>query len=173
MRLIVSVILGLFVQGCVAAVPASQYRLINEGAKYPPNRVFVNNISAVNVQVIEDARGAVKPEEVSLALKDALFKAGYLSSSAGKDSCALTATISKLDYPAVYFNLNLKATIKYEIRRLSDGKFLTSELVTIGHEVPFLDQSDSDERLRTAVAFAIGGNITHFLRKLSITLIES
>ena len=162
------VILLLTLQACVPAIPSTEFAPLNESGAYPANKSLKSKISLSGVVVRDESMGAVTVENVSAGLKVALRDAGYLNeTSIGK--YALTATVLKIDRPFMALDLNVKATIQYEIRRTKDSKVVVSEIVTIGHEIGFFEETDGTERLRMAIAKAISGNFTHFLRFLSIT----
>lgn len=172
-RIIFIILLPLVLQACVPAVPASEYSPTTEVLNYPSNKKLRAKIQNVEVVVRDEAYGAVTVEEVAKALNDALSRANYLNAAAGAKSYKLKATVSKIDYPALAFNMNVKATIQYELSNNKDGVVVFSENVTIGHEVGFFEASDGTERLRLGIAKAISGNITHFLRLLSVTQLNA
>jgi hypothetical protein len=166
------ILAALILQSCIAAVPAKDFAPTAEVLGYPPNKTFAGKLNFAQAIVTDEIYGALKAEHVSSALKDALASAGYLSALDKPALYTLTATVVEIDYPAISFSMNVKAIILYEIRRIKDAKLILSERVTIGHEVSFFEGDDGNQRLRIGMAKSIAGNITHFLRLLSVNKIK-
>lgn len=162
----------LLLQSCIAAVPAKNFAPTAEVLGYPANKTLAGKLILSKVIVTDEVYGALKAEEVSTAIKSALGAAGYMSSAEKPPVYSLTATVVEIDYPAISFSTNVKATIRYEIQRIKDAKPILSEQVTIGHEVGYFETDDADQRLRMGIAKSVGGNITHFLRYLSVNKIK-
>ncbi|MBX7145573.1 MAG: hypothetical protein K1X79_14070 [Oligoflexia bacterium] len=173
MKRIFLLLLPLILQACVPAVPASEYAPTSEVLSYPANKKLLSKLQGVDVVVQDAVHGAVAAEEVAKALNDALTHAQYLNPAATGSAYRLKATVIKIDYPALSFDLNVKATIRYELTRSGSANMAFAENVTIGHEIGFFEESDGTERLRKAIAKAISGNITHFLRLLSISKLNA
>jgi len=163
--LILSVLFVL--QGCLPPI-ANEKMLPQEGfyLTAPSNPALVKKITINSVFVKDNAMGSVTPDNFRSALSAAMSKAGYLADGlAGK--YLLDATLIKIERPFMGFTLNAKVTINYRILRAVDFVPIVDESVTIAHEIGFHQEPDADQRLSRAIAEAIGGNITHFLRILS------
>ncbi|MCB0338676.1 MAG: hypothetical protein KDD53_03680 [Bdellovibrionales bacterium] len=155
--------------GCVPAVASKDFAPTQEVLQYPANKKFVGKLARGEVTVKDDVMGAINASNVSDALNLALNDAHYLSPASVAPIYRLDVSVLEIDRPFIALDLNVKATMHYTITRISDGQVVFNEQVTIGHEVPFFSEADANERLRKAIAKAISGNITHFLRLLSIS----
>lgn len=160
----------LLLNACIAAIPAKDLTATDVSAIYPIQKAFQNALCTekVNVEIVDDVMGAMTNENFKDALTMSFTTSGYSFTSTNDCKYILNAKITKIERPFAAFNMNVKASIHYEIIRIKDNKTLVNEDVTIGHEIGYFEQTDGTERLRMAIAKAVSGNITHFLRYLSI-----
>lgn len=168
MRYLLLILLLAVLQGCVPAVPASEFAPTQEVLTYPANKRLLGKVTLGQVLVQDKAMGAVTPENVTAALTEALKGAGYMAAAADGAGYALKVVVVKLDWPMISLDLNVKATLRYELTKSVDGSAVYADNITIGHQVAFFQELDGNERLRKAIAKAVSGNITHFLRTLSV-----
>lgn len=78
----------------------------------------------------------------------------------------IDATVISIDQPILQVNVTVTATVKYALRRVSDGRVLFAQEVTTPHRASLADTIVRSERFRLASEGAAKANIAEFLNRL-------
>lgn len=169
-RIIVALLLLSTVSACAVPISSGDMKPVTEAQiAISPNQKLAGKLAVGNVQVGDEAKvyGAITPDAYKDALQSALLSSNYLTRGAGQNKYTIDATLQKMDYPAVGFNLDCYATATYRMRNSVTGEAISTETVKSHYLAKFGESFDGNIRMRLCLAKAIRENITHYLRILS------
>lgn len=132
------------------------------------NKALNKNI-AVGEVVADKGIGGVTPidsEQYKESIVFALRQAGWYADQ-NKAQYILDAHLMKVDQPFVGFDMTVKTTAEYTLKKKGSGKVAYHDTLTLPCTTRFAEAFNGEIRLRMATACSVGENTTHFLKTLS------
>lgn len=166
---ILSLVVLIALSACARPVPGSYMQPMSEVMQELPQHSFLDRkIGLGTVVMSEAAKTAIHAptdSTVSEGLSMALQSAGL--GARGTPQYILDATVESMDTPAMGFDMDVKSSVHYTLRKAHSERAVYDEVITVNPTTDFSESFNAEERLRVAMGKSLRENFTHLIRVLS------
>ena len=126
------------------------------------------NITAGDIVADNDVRGMtpIDSEQYKQSVIFSLRQAGWYADQ-NSAQYVLDAHLLKVDQPFVGFDMTVKTTAEYTLKKKASNKVVYHDTLTLPCTTRFAEAFNGEVRLRMATACSVGENTTHFLKVLN------